>query len=285
MSNAIIAYGNQIDVATLTGGSWLTTLPLTNLQDRKIGKVARSTDATTASSKFDIDFGGTRLMRVIGLIGHNLTTAGKYRIRLSTVADFSTTVLDSGWLDVWPIVYPSGTLPWGAPNWWSGTYSAEEIASYTGTISYILSASTNARYLRIEFDDTANTDGYVQLGRVFAGDGWQPVRNIVYGAALGWIDRTEVQEALSGHESFNARRSPRVARFGLEAMGESEAMAVAFELQRSMGVNKELMFVWDPADTTHALRRQFLGRLRTLSPIENVGPDRWRAPFEVKELI
>jgi hypothetical protein len=68
-------------------------------------------------------------------------------------------------------------------------------------------------------------------------------------------------------------------------MAESEAMALGFELQRAMGVNKELMFVWDPADTTHALRRQFLGRLRVLSPIENVGPDRWRSPYEVKELI
>jgi hypothetical protein len=285
MSNAIIAYGNQIDVATLTGGSWLAALPLTNLKDRKIGKVARSTDATTAFTQFDIDFGGTRLMRVIGLIGHNLTTAGKYKITLSSAADFSVVVYTSGWVDVWPIVYPSGTLPWGAPNWWSGTYSAEEIAAYTGTIAHILTASTNARYVRIEFDDTANADGYVQLGRVFAGDGWQPVRNMVYGASLGWIDRTEVQEALSGHESFNARRSPRIARFGLEAMAESEAMALGFELQRAMGVNKELMFVWDPADTTHALRRQFLGRLRVLSPIENVGPDRWRSPYEVKELI
>lgn len=285
MGNAILAYGNQIDGATLSGGGWLAALPLTNLQDRRIGKLARSISPAEAHTTFDIDFGGTRLNRVIGLVGHNLTTAARYRLTLSSAADFSTVVHDSGWLDVWPTVYPSGSLPWGSPSWWTGTYSAEEIAAYTATIVYILSGSTNARYIRVEFSDEENPAGYVQLGRVFAGDGYQPVRNITYGASLGWVDPTEVQEALSGAEFFNERRPYRVARFGLDAMTQDEAMADAFELIRSMGISKEVLFVWDPDDTVHALRRQFLARFRTLNPIENAGPNRWKAPFEVKELL
>lgn len=285
MAHAIIAYGNQIDAATLSGGSWLPTLPLANLQDRRLGKLARSTDDATASTKFDLDFGGPRLIRVVGLIGHNFSADARYRIRLSTAADFSTTVADSGWSDVWPVAYPFGTLPWGSPSWWSGSYSAEDIAAYDASTVYIAATTVSARYMRVEIDDTTNAAGYVEFGRLFAGDGWQPIRNMAYGASVGWESRTTVQEALSGAESFDVRRSVRVARFGLEAMTESEAMAAAYEIQRSMGVSGEVLFVWDADDTAHAPRRRFLGRLRTLSVIENPGPDRWRAPFEIKELL
>ena len=285
MANAILAYGNLIDGAALSGGSWLSTLPLANLQSRILGKVARSADALTASTQFDINLGTTALIRLIALVGHNFSLAAQYRIRTANVADFSTTITDSGWVDVWSVIYPFGSLPWGSPSWWGGRTSASDAASYRAPVTCILSASINAQYVRVEISDTGNTAGYVQLGRVFIGDGWQPVKNMVYGAGLAWENRSEVQEALSGAEYFNARSSPRVARVSFEDMTEDEAMATAFEIQRLAGVTQEVFFAWAGDDTTHALRRQFLARLRTLSPIENPGPDRWRAPFELKELL
>lgn len=285
MANAIIAYGNLIDTATLSGGSWLSSLPLTNLQDRRIGKVGRSSNALVASTTFDIDFGITRLQRVFALVGHNFTTAARYRFRFGDDATFATSTVDSGWVDVWPIVYPYGSLPWESGSFWTGRYSEEEIEGYNATTVYIADAVFSARYVRVEIDDEDNADGYVQIGRAFAASAWQPTRNMVYGASLGFIDRTVVQEARSGAESFDVRPSPRIARFGLEAMDEDQAMALAFEIQRRLGTSGEILFVWDPSDTVNAIRRQFLGRLRVLNAIENAGPDRWRSPFEIKELL
>lgn len=285
MANAIIAYGNRIDAAELSGGSWQPTLPLANLQDRRIGKVARSSSASLGSTTFDIDFGTTALMRVISVVNHNLSLAALYRIRISAVPDFSVVLADSGWTDVWPVLYPFGTLPWGSPSWWTGQIAEAEANSYTKVLAYILDTTIGARYVRVEFDDTTNEDSFVEVGRLFVADGWQPVYNMVYGASLQWQDRTETQEALSGAEYFNERAAPRLARFELPAMSESEAMAYAFEIQRSMGTSKEVFYIWDPDDDIHALRRQFLGRLQTLSPIENPGPNRWRSPFVIKELL
>lgn len=285
MANAILAYGNQIDNATLSGGSWVSTLPLNNLKDRRLGKLARSSNDLLASTTFDIDLGSTRLLRVFALCGHNFSTSATRRFRFSAVSDFSTVVLDTGWVNVWPEVYPFGSVSWGSPNFWSGRYSAEEIAGYNASAVHIFSQSTNARYVRVEISDEDNPAGYVQMARVFVGDGWQPTRNMVYGASVGWLDRTGVQEARSGAEYFDIQRMPRVARFDLPAMSESEAMSNAFDLQRAMGTAGEMFFVWDPDDTTHALRRQFLCRLRGVSPITNPGPDRWSAPWEAKELL
>ena len=285
MANAIIAYGNRIDEATLSGGSWLASLPVANLQDRRIGKVARSDGATEAATQFDIDFGQARLLRVFALVGHNIQTAGQYRFRFSNDDTFATTVADSDWTDVWPIVYPAESLPWESASFWTGRYSDEEIEGYNATTAWIADAPFSARYARIEISDETNTDGYIEAGRVFAGAGWQPTRNMIYGASLGFLDRTVVQEATSGAEYFDARRNPRVARFNLDGISDDSAMAYAFEMQRQLGTSGEVLFIWNPGDTTHAIRRQFLGRFRTLSAIENAGPDRWRAPFEVKELL
>ena len=149
----------------------------------------------------------------------------------------------------------------------------------------ILPRSLPGQYVRVEIDDATNADGYIEAGRLFVADGWQPVRNITYGSSLQWEARTTVQESLSGAEYFDERQPTRVAKVSLDAMTEAEAMGRAFEIQRSVGISGEVLFIWDPADTTHAIRRQYLARLRALSAIENPGPDRWRTPFEIKELL
>ena len=285
MSNMILAYGNLADQAELSGGGWLPDLPITNIQDRRLEVVARSISPAPVHTQFDGAFLTPRLIKVVALVNHTFGSLAKRRIRLSSTPDFSDVVADSGWGDVWPTVYPFGTLPWGSPSWWTGKYSPDQIASYNGTLVWILPNSVNARFIRVEVDDQNNPAGYVQFGRLFLADGWQPVRNMTYGASLAWEDRSEVQEALSGAEYFDERGARRVVKFQLPGMSEAEAMAQAFDIQQGVGITKEVLFVWDPDDTVHAIRRQFLGRLRTLSPIENPGPDRWRSPFEVQELL
>ena len=48
MANCLISYPNRVDEATLSAGSWGSTLA--NLQDRQLSLVARSADALTTST-------------------------------------------------------------------------------------------------------------------------------------------------------------------------------------------------------------------------------------------
>src|SRR5262245_42530055 len=76
---------------TLSGGSWLVALPLTNLQDRRLARVARSTNDDAASTQFDVDLTVARSIRVISLVNHNLSLAATVRVRSSnTVGNFTT---------------------------------------------------------------------------------------------------------------------------------------------------------------------------------------------------
>ena len=285
MSNVLIAYNSHVDGGTLSGGSWSATLPLTNLQNRVISKVARSADLLAASTKFDIDVKADNLVRVIGLVGHNLSLTATWRARLYSDAGFTTLVYDSGTLNVWPAAYASTSLSWQASNWWSGAYTEADRAGYTWSAVHVLAGGLAGRYWRIEMFDASNANGYVEVGRLFMADGWQPAKNMSYGASLAWEDRSEVQEALSGTEYFDTRTPYRVARIQINWMDEDEAMGNAFELQRRAGISREVFFLWDPEDTAQAIRRQFMGRLRQLSPIEHPYLEVHKTSFEIKELL
>lgn len=286
MANLILGAPNRIDGATLSGGSWAATLPLNNLKVRTIGKKARSANALAASTQFDVDLGASKNIRLFGAIAHNFSMAATYRLRGSTVANFATTVYDSGaGIPVWPVVFPSGTIDWENDNWWSGQYTAEDVYGVNWNLIVVLPANTLARYWRLEIVDTANAAGYVEIGRVFIGPAWQPTYNCSYGAALEWETPTTAQAALSGAEYF-ARRTPfRSQQFTLDWLTVDEALSQAYELQKRVGIDGEVLFIFDPADTVHAIRRQFLGRLRKLSPIEYPYFNTHQIAFEVKELL
>ncbi len=286
MANTLICFPNRADQATLSGGAWEATLPRANLQHRTLGKVARTSSDAASATQFDIDLGVERFIRALALVNHNISLDGLIRIRASTVSNFASTVYDSGWHDVWPTVYAFGEVAWGEINFWDGQYSDEERAGYTAAYAHILTSAAQARYWRVEIDDTANADGYIEIGRLFIGDGWQPTYNMSYrGAGIGWETGTEAQLARSGAEYFDRRTPHRIVRFILDWMSEDDGMSRASELFRRAGVDQEVFYAFDPSDTVHALRRQFLGRLRTLSQIEFPYYSTTSAGFEIKELL
>lgn len=280
----MLGFPNRIDASTISGGSWLAALPLANLKTRTFGEVARSTNLLLASTKFDIDLGSQRNIRALDFRNHNLSLQALYRIRGSDDPTFATSAVDSGWQSVWPTVYPFGSLDWEEDNWFTGTYTEEQRAGYMPSFTHILDANTLSRYWRVEFDDQANSAGYVQLGRVFIGPVWQPTRNMSFGNSLAVETDTAVQAAYSGSEFFDVKTPFRVVRFSLDWMDEDEALGTGFELLRRAGIDQEVLWIHDPSDTVHAIRRRFLGRFRQLSPIENPYVNVGKLAFEIKEL-
>lgn len=285
MANIMLGFPNRIDSATLSNGAFAPTLPLTNLQQRLIGVVARTVDATLASTKFDINLGTIQKIRVLNLTDHNLSLRASYRVTAATDSTFTTLLYDSAWPMVWPEVYPYGTLEWEDDNFWEGGYTLEEISGYTTSFTHILPTNIRAQYWRIEINDTLNPDGYVQIGRPFIGPAWQPINNMSYGNSLAWETKTVVDEAISGAEYFDHRVPYRVARISIDWMSQDEAFAQAFELMRRAGTDQEILYIHDPDDTVHALRRRFLSRIRTLNPIENPYYNINKQAFELKELL
>ena len=287
MANAVLGYNNRIEAATtvLSGGSWLAGLPLANLKDRLYGVVARSTNLTLASTKFSVDLGAEKICRTFGILNHSISNEGKFRIRAGIDATFATYDFDTGWLEAWPTVYYPEDNDFELDSWWDGQYSDEEKAGLLPHKLVDMGSNYSIRYVMVEFDDQTNTAGYVQLGRFFVGEGYQATINIIYGLNLGWEDPSEITTALSGAEDSDERTKYRVVNFEFKFLPEDEAMRSPYEIIRRSGITREILFIQDPADLAHAIRRQFPCRLRELSALEYANVNAHNVPLQAKEWI
>lgn len=284
MSNMILSYQNRIDASTFAAyGSWEATLPLTNLKNRSLSKVARSTDDANSSTRFRFSLDIARIIGAVAFVNHNLSSSAEYRFRIYSDSAYTTLEYDSGMLDVWPQM-PFGTYEWEDLRFWDLTATDEDLALFTKTLIHIPTVAISEQYYQVEFFDAANEDGYVQLGRVFLGAIYQPFYNMDIGASIGYESGTLIDTAMSGAEYFDRRNSYRVAQFRLDHLTNEEAI-LNNDIQKISGTDAEVLFVYDPSDAVNLNRRSFLGRIRTLSPIEQPYATRFATSYEIKELL
>lgn len=286
MANIFLAWQNRVDEGTLSGGSWTAGLPLTNLQNRQVQKVARSTNATLASTKFDVNLGAAKPIGVLALVVHNISVLGKVRVTGADNAAFTSPVYQSAWIDVWPgNMIPQSLLEWEEDNFWLGTLTAEARAGFQSPFIHILPSVVSLQYWRVEIDDTLNSASYINIGRLFMARGWTPTMNYSYGATIAYDDQTPVETSLSGAEFFDQRSKYRVMNFDLRYITGTEAYSYALELQRVAGISGEVLVVPDPADTVNQPLRAYVGRLKQLGRVTAYLPDTFSVNFEIKELL
>lgn len=274
MSNCVIAYDNAV-----TGGISFFPWPssydpdLLNLGTANLNEKWVSNSLVASATRMWWSFNGATsptTLALVGLCNHNLSLAATVRVSGSNDLTFASTVYDSGYV----AAFPAGT-------------TAASRARHRWTFWHRLSSPTAASYWRIEISDAANPAGFVSAGRLFCARSlWQPTVNMqLAGASLGAEGGADVQTALNGGEFFTERQPFRVARFRLE-LPTQEMLASGMDLLAcAAGSQRELLFLYDPADGEHAVRRQIFGRLRTLSPIEEPFYGLLGTAFEVKELL
>ncbi len=263
MSKTLIGWRNRMaSPATLSGGSWVATLPLTNLLTTERAEVARSTNALTTSTKFTVDFGQVRTIRTLALLNHNLSQDGTWRVLLGTTSGAGD-IYTSAWQAAWFLPFGTGADEWESNAWWGAPN--DEYTGHPFMAPLLLSQSYAVRYLTIEIDDTTNAAGYVQVGRVFAGEAFDPAYGPAYGLKQGWKDLSKAEVADSGAPYFQALRGLRTVSFDLPYFGLEDA-AILYEFQRRSGTTQEVMYLPDKYDYQECQRYGFVGRMPELQP-------------------
>jgi|TARA_B100000315_G_scaffold219431_1_gene221368 hypothetical protein len=240
MGNVLIAAKNLADSGTLSGGSWVSSLPLSNLGDRQLTNLARSTNTLLASTQFDVDLGSQKTISLIAVLRHNLSQTGLWRLRIADVSGFATTVFDSGWQDIWPEVTPFGQELWGEFIW-GGKLDADEAKTYGISAYLVLTTAVFARYARIELDDQGNSDGYLQAGRLIVSPAWQPTRNLTYGWEVHHVDESRKVRSRGGQLYVDVAPKRRRLGFVIEHLDEDEMFGRAYELDRDKGVAGDVL--------------------------------------------
>jgi hypothetical protein len=264
--NCVLAFPNRIDDTThnttiLSGGNWVAGLPLSNLKDPRLSKVARTASLAEEDTCFDVDMGRAFRIHVIALLRHNLSLAGRFRARAYSDEEHTSLVYDSGVMRAWPVVYPPELLDWEDNNFWDGTWAAEIAENYPIFSLLVLDPKVVARYWHIDLIDTANPKGFIDIGRLIMATGWQPTFNMDWGYSLKWETQANIDRTLGGPEIIEDIASGRVARVTLSNLTDHEAMAMILDMQIQLGRSGQVFFVADPSDTLHMLRRSFLATI------------------------
>lgn len=281
----IFGIRNWADDGVLSGGSWLTALPLANLQNRQVKKRARSSNAALTSTKFFADLGAPQGVRIAALIAHNLTQDATWRVRLSqTDATLATSDYDSGWLDVYPPIVPFGLLPWGLFNW-GQALSTSELGLFGGYAIIVTSDVQVAQYALVEISDTANPDGYVQAGRFLLMDAFEPLRGQEFGWSMQHVDPSTSREARGGQRWFNTLNKYRVCSLALGALSQDEQWGQVDLIDRMKGTTGEILFVPLPDDAENRFRQAIFGTFQSLGDSQNFAPDLYARRFSIRELV
>lgn len=223
------AYGNLLDTATLSGGSWDS---LANLQTGHLWKPATSTDATTANTRINIDFGSAVSPTLLWIPAHNLTSAGAIQITRGTSAGASD-VEDSTEITAWPFAPIDG-------------YNGRSFG-----IPVFLSGAA-ARYLRIQLRDTTNPAGELWVSRPFVGPAY--LRRDPVKLEQGWQSYSSVKRTVTGTDWRTQRAPLRNAGLVYNWMSNADD-SLLHEVIRTHGTTGECVYIASNAD--RAVQQQF----------------------------
>lgn len=233
---AMFSWLNLIDSATLAAGDQSPALPVQNLKDRRVQNVWRS--GSSISTYFTADFGSQSDIDVIGLFGATIGATDTVRIRLSNVSLGGNELFDQ-------------------------TVESNVQDGYDQFV-YPLGETIAARYLRIDIDaESRAADGFFDIGRAWAGAGWQPKIGFSLGWTQEWNDLSTVtQSPRSGAVFVADAPSYRSMTVSFETLDDDD-VAQARELDRIVGIRGQFLFLPDTVNglpTMPILGRQVAGQ-------------------------
>lgn len=143
------------------------------------------------------------------------------------------------------------------------------------------SSAQTARYARFTFSGVTSLS-FIDVGRLWVGESWRPTFNIGLGYEDVWADLSRISGSeRSGVEFVDERARQRQFSFGLNALSESERDELR-EMQRIIGLSKQILFVKDPASPA---RETVLGRLSASSPIRHTNIPIYSKAFTIRESL
>lgn len=258
-NNIALLFPNRAtEDVTITGGSWLASAPVTNVATAQPTETARSTNAATSSTKILIDLGQTRVLRGFALSNTNIDADGQWRILLGTSSGGSQ-VTTSAWTDCFHLGYRTALAAIGVePN--DSSVPDDDIILF-------LDAYYSARYITIEIDNTTNADGWIEIGKVFAGGAFIPDENVSYGIRSLRPSQSTVSKADSGAQWRYRRRQLKSEQLMLEWLNASEEKIVD-EMRRQIDITDECLYIADRGDEEYTQRKGFIGLMREMTDIE-----------------
>lgn len=132
-------------------------------------------------------------------------------------------------------------------------------------------SSVSARWWRLDFTDASNPDSAIRAGRLYLAKAYQPAINFTYGAPLYQFDDPSVREILPGGQTSVTRfgNRPHYGPIRMQAQSEDELYGDLYEIVRTRGSSRDVLFVSDPDESPRRFQRMIYGLMA-----QRIGPVR-----------
>ena len=115
-----------------------------------------------------------------------------------------------------------------------------------GNCLFLFFTVINARYWRLTLNDTNSADGYLELGRVFLGDYWEPNASVLRGWSLKFLDRSDVKKSIGLQKWTNQREIVTQLTFQLPHLDELDAVKNFLNIARRIGIKQDFFITLLP---------------------------------------
>jgi hypothetical protein len=165
----------------------------------------------------------------------------------------------------------------GSPAYDSGLIAAGVSAGFGQSVT-VLPAGVSGSLCRLDISDPDNPDGFINIPLLYAGDAWEPARNIAWDSTPSYQVEAEEVTTRGGQEFpvfLYARRSWDISH---QSLGADEVMPL-MEMLRSTRRGGNCLFVPDPASAERH-REAVFGRLKSEGavsfPFQSLERRSWR---------
>lgn len=287
VGNIRIIYDNFAEAGIVSGGSWLTGMPLTNMFDQALGLVARSTNATTGSTQFKIDLGIVPVVGGVAVGPTNLSPGAQYRVTSYFDAGFSVLAYDSGTKFIQGTTVDSLDLEWENPDFWYGIDPTLQLAPWIIEIvpDDQVGVTSAAQYWKVEMIDPENADGFVEVGYCIIGRTFRPSLNYDENNSFTRIELTDTIEALGGHRDYWHRGSRRSLKVTWWRLDEPEGWGDVYRMMTTLGTHQPMFVVPDPDDDENLQKRSFLATFANSPELRLIIQDGVTTGFDLEEVL
>lgn len=248
--------------ATASGGDFVTTLPVTNLQLEGRGRLARTADAY-GNKVINGDMGATVVCRALVLYAHNVSVNARFRIQCWSGANQTGSALfDSD--------MTSG--PWPAA-----------VSGLRYFAAWTLPGAMRSFRVTI-YEDASSQGSYIQIKRLLIGDYFEPSVNVAFGLSLAWKDSSLQRRTQGGSIRTELRALYRSMSGSFDTLTEAERVTWLAELS-SPAMRKEV-FVSAFPGLASTKERDFsmLGKFTRLPAVSVVQATTYSGGFEIEEV-
>lgn len=186
-------------IGTITSSGELGGFPASYTQDQARGRTWRSSSLTSPFLKRDL--GAAYNISAVVVVDHNLTTSATLRVRVSNNSDMSAPLFDSGNVNAWEAIYSASEITKGKISEYftaGGLPLAAAISALQEPIRIVSFTQVSGRYIQVDFSDSGNADGFIEVAYVFAGVMVEADPNIIRGWTVVRDEIARMPQASSG---------------------------------------------------------------------------------------